>query len=87
MFVFPELLLVLLGIHAKVVLGIAAGCMCMVEGAVTAVEDVNFREREVRILMRILPAILRANKLGPVAVSDDHRREYWKYLHERSTMR
>jgi hypothetical protein len=41
----------------------------------------------VRILMRILLAILRANKLGPVAISGDHRREYWKYLHERSTMR
>jgi hypothetical protein len=27
-------------------------------------------------LMRILLAILRANKLSPVAVSDDQRREY-----------
>lgn len=80
-------LLMLFGIHAKVVLRIAAGCMCMIEGAVTAVENVNFRKREVRILMRILLAILRANKLGPVAVSGDHRQEYWKYLHERSTMR
>lgn len=70
-------LLMLFGIHAKVVLRVAASCMCMVEGAVTAVEDIDFREREVRILMRILLAILGANKLGPVVVivvSDDPRR-------------
>lgn len=80
-------LLMLFGIHTKVVLGVAAGCMCMVEGAVTAVENVDFREGEVGILMRILLAILRANKLSPVAVSDDQRREYSLNLHERSTMR
>jgi hypothetical protein len=80
-------LLMLLGIHAKVVLGIAASGVCMVEGAVTAIEDVHFRKGEVGILMRILLAILRTNKLGPGAVSNESMREDGSNLHQRSTMR
>jgi len=37
-------LFMLFSIHAKVVLGIATSSMGMVEGAVTAIEDVDFRE-------------------------------------------
>jgi hypothetical protein len=54
-----------LGVHAKVILGEAARSMCMVEGAVAAVEDVNFWEREQRVLVSILFTVLGSNKLGP----------------------
>ena len=59
----------LLGVHAKVVLGVATGRVSMEEGAVATVEDIDFRKGEVRVLVSVLFAILRAYKLGPAAIS------------------
>lgn len=82
----------LLGVHAKVVLGIATSRVSMEEGTVATVEDVDFRKGEVRILVSVLFAVLRAYKLGPVAVSRCKEKKKDQdcpvgFLHERCTMR
>lgn len=59
-------LLVLLGIHSEVVLGVAPSRVRMVEGTVAAIEYVHFRKREKRIPVDILFAILGTHKLGPI---------------------
>lgn len=67
-------LFMLLGIHTKVVLGIATGRVSMEEGAVATVEDIDFRKGEVRILVSVFFAVLRADELGPVVVRTWTRR-------------
>ena len=59
-------LLVLLGVHPKVVLGVASSGVRMVEGTIAAIEYVHFREREQRIPMDVLLAVLGTHELGPV---------------------
>lgn len=62
-------LFVLFGVHAEVVLRIASGSVGMEEGTVATIKDVDFGKGEERILVSVLFAVLRANKLGPVAIS------------------
>jgi len=58
-------LLVLLGVHAKIVLWVAACGVCMIKRAVATVQNVDFGKGEVRVLVGILFAILRTYEFGP----------------------
>lgn len=62
-------LFVLFGVHTEVVLRIASGSVSMEEGTVATIEDVDFGKGEEGILVSVLFTVLRANKLGPVAIS------------------
>lgn len=59
----------LFSVHAEVVLGIATSRVGVEEGAVATIENIDFRKGEVRVLVSVLFAILRAYKLGPAAIS------------------
>lgn len=58
-------ILVLLGVHAQIVLGEAAGTMGLEEAAIATVENVDLWEGELGIAEHILLAVFLTNSLGP----------------------